>query len=250
MKALNNFSQIVYESPVDAIINQIRDLISTGQLKPGDRLPSERMLSEKLGVGRTHLRDALRKLEFYGILKTMPQNGTIVAGLGLPALQVLITDMLELQGNDFKSLVESRVILETNIAQLAASNRSDSDLKEIEFALDEHRKKIVAQEDAVEEDFLFHLKIADASKNSVLKSLMLIITPDIMHYFKKHDVCGDGRSDLAVEQHEQLFQHILNKDVEAAGKSLQHHLSEISEYVKTLKEGMILNPKGQLTKVN
>ena len=122
---LDNFSQIVVESPVDKIIRQIRDLITSGQLNPGDRLPSERKLCDRLGVGRTQLRDALRKLEFYGILKTHPQSGTIVAGMGIPALEGLITDMLGLQGNDFKSLVETRVILERNIAPISSrkSNR-------------------------------------------------------------------------------------------------------------------------------
>jgi len=76
MELLNNFSQIVIETPVDQIIRQIKELITSGQLNPGDRLPPERKLCEKLGVGRTHLRDALKKLEFYGILKTHPQSGT------------------------------------------------------------------------------------------------------------------------------------------------------------------------------
>ncbi|RME34565.1 MAG: FadR family transcriptional regulator, partial [Deltaproteobacteria bacterium] len=68
---LDNFREIEIESPVDKIIRQIRDLISGGHLKPGDRLPPERQLAEKLGVGRTHVREAIRKLEFYGILKTL-----------------------------------------------------------------------------------------------------------------------------------------------------------------------------------
>ncbi len=246
MQALNNFSQIVYDSPVDAIIKQIRDLITNGHLKPGDRLPSERKLCERLGVGRTHLRDALRKLEFYGILKTLPQNGTIVAGLGLPALQVLITDMLNLQGNDFKSLVETRVILESNIAQLAAKYRTDDDLREMQKAFNAHKQKIEREEDAVEEDFMFHLKIADASKNLVLKSLMLIITPEIMQYFKKHDVCGDGRSDLAVQQHQELMQHIIDKNPEKAGAALNDHLAAISKYVKTINGDMRLGNNGIL----
>jgi len=247
MKSLSSFSQIVYESPVDAIIRQIRDLISSGHLKPGDRLPSERQLSERLGVGRTQLRDAIRKLEFYGILKTMPQSGTVVAGLGLPALQGLITDMLNLQGNDFRSLVETRVILERNIFQLAAENRSDEDIVEIQKALNAHRAKIKSNKEAVDEDFLFHLKIADASKNSVLKSLMLIITPDIMQYFKKHDVCGDGRSDLAVQQHEELLQHIVDRNPNKAGETLERHLNEIKEYVQTIQDGLILNGNGTVT---
>lgn len=246
MEILNNFSQIEVETPVDKIIRQIRDLITSGQLKPGDRLPSERKLSERLGVGRTHLRDALRKLEFYGILKTHPQSGTVVAGMGLPALEGLITDMLRLQGRDFKSLVETRVILETNIAELAALNRTDQDIIEIENALNAHRIKIEQDKIAVEEDLLFHLKITEASKNSVLNSLMLIITPDIMQYFKKHNVCGEGRAELAVEQHEQLLQHIIDRNPEKAGNAIREHLKDISEYVKTIKNGLVLNGNGSL----
>ena len=101
MDLLKSFSQITVESPVDKIIRQIRDLIKSGHLKPGDRIPPQRQLCERLGVGRTQLRDALRKLEFYGILKTHPQSGTVVAGMGIPALEGLITDMLNLRGNDF-----------------------------------------------------------------------------------------------------------------------------------------------------
>ena len=246
MELLNNFSPIKVESPVDKIINQIRQLITSGQLKPGDRLPSERKLSERLGVGRTHLREALRKLEFYGILKTLPQSGTVVSGLGMPALEGLITEVLNIQGRDFRSFVETRVILETNIVKLAAENRTDQDIIEIEKALHTHRMKIDREEDAVEEDLLFHLKVTEASKNSVLTSLMLIITPDIMQYFKKHDVCEEGRAGLAVEQHEQLLQCIVDKNPEEAGETIKEHLRDISEYVKTIENGQTLNGNGIL----
>ncbi|MEQ8546486.1 MAG: FadR/GntR family transcriptional regulator [Cyclobacteriaceae bacterium] len=234
MELLSNFSQIEIESPADKIIGQIKELISSGQLNAGDRLPSERMLSDRLGVGRTHLREALRKLEFYGILKTHPQSGTVVAGMGLPALEGLITDMLSLHGNDFKSLVETRVILESNAAMLAAIHRTDEDLIELESALEAHKKKVRNDESSVEEDLLFHLKIAEASKNSVLKSLMLIITPDIMSYFKTHDVCGEGRSEIALKQHDMLLKYIREGKSEAAGTLLKEHLNDIVIYVNSL----------------
>ncbi|MFY0606532.1 MAG: FadR family transcriptional regulator [Cyclobacteriaceae bacterium] len=233
MELLNNFSQIEIESPSDKIIGQIKELISSGQLSSGDRLPSERMLSERLGVGRTHLREALRKLEFYGILKTHPQSGTVVAGMGLPALEGLIADMLSLHGNDFKSLVETRVILESNAAMLAAIHRTEEDLVELENALEAHKEKVRNNESSVEEDLLFHLKIAEASKNSVLKSLMLIITPDIMAYFKTHDVCGDGKSEVALQQHDMLLQHIREGNSQAAGELLKEHLNDIVSYVNS-----------------
>lgn len=233
MELIEGLAQIQTETPADKIIRQIREMISSGQLSAGDRLPSERSLCQRLDVSRTHLRAALRKLEFYGILKTYPQSGTVVAGMGLPALKGLMSDMLDLHQNDFKSLVETRVILESNAAMLAAMHRSDKDLVELESALGAHREKVRNRKSAVEEDLLFHLKIADASKNSVLKSLMLIITPDVMAYFKKYNVCGEGRAEIALKQHEVLLKHIRDGDAEAAGALVRVHLRHIVDYVNT-----------------
>ena len=186
---LKNFQEIKIETPVDKIIRQIRDLITTGQLNPGDKLPSERKLSERLGVGRTNVRDALRKLEFYGILKTLPQSGTIVAGIGITALEGLITDVLKIEDTDFASLVETRILLESEMAGLAAIRRTEDDIKNIQMAMYAYEKNVEKGIQSVEEDLMFHLKIAEASKNNVLKSMMLIITPDIINNFISLNIC-------------------------------------------------------------
>lgn len=241
VEILQNFSQIEIESPSDKIIKQIKNLISTGQLKAEDKLPPERILCERLGVGRSYLRDAIRKLEFYGILKTIPQSGTFVAGLGIPALEGLITDMLNLEDNDFKSLVETRVILETNIAMLAAQNRTPAELNEIERALAVHKEKVQEDKYAVEEDLLFHLKIAEAAKNSVLKSLLLIITPDILSYFKKYNVCGEGRAEASIAQHEMILEEIKNQNPEGAAAAVKKHLGEIVSYVNNPNAKLLIN---------
>ena len=243
MEILNNFKEIVVEKPVDKIIGQIKELISSGQLKAGDRLPSERMLSEKFGVGRTYVRDAIRKLEFYGILKTLPQSGTVVSGMGITALEGLITDVLKLEGNDFRSLIETRVILETHCAALAAQRRTEADIAALEKALLAHKQKIDNEDYAVEEDFIFHLKIAEASKNSVLKSLMLIIIPDILYYFKKHDVCGNGRSNTAVELHEQILAHIKAQNVAEVQAAMREHMADILEFSRSIDTEPVANSR-------
>lgn len=227
---LNNFSEIVIEKPGDKIIKQIKELISSGQLNPGDRLPSERMLSERFGVGRTYVRDAIRKLEFYGILKTLPQSGTVVAGLGITALEGLITDVLKLEGNDFHSLVETRVLLETSLARLAAERRSDDDIVSISKALEDYDKAVARGEAGVEEDLLFHLELAEASKNSVLKSLLLIVTPDILTYFKENDVCGGDRPKSALNEHHVILDHIINQDADKAAEAMKEHLNDILNF--------------------
>ncbi len=231
---LNNFEQIRIESPVDKVIHQIRGLIISKQLNSGDKLPPERKLAEKLGVGRNIVRDAIKKLEFYGILKTLPQSGTIVAGIGITALEGLISDVLKIENNDFASLVETRVLLETQAAKLAAQRRTEQDLLDIKKALDAYELKVKQGFSAVEEDLMFHLAIADISKNSVLKSLMLIITPDIIKSFIELEVCKDGRDSRAVEEHRIILKHIAAQEPEAAAKAMEEHLKEVLQYSQSL----------------
>jgi len=242
MEILNNFSEIVIEKPVDKIIKQIKELISSGQLKPGDKLPSERMLSEKFGIGRTHVRDAIRKLEFYGILKTLPQSGTVVAGFGITALEGLMTDVLELESNDFHSLVETRVLLEANAAYFAAQRRNNGDIVSIAKALSKYEETVNEGRDTVESDLLFHLKIAEASKNSVLKSLMLIVTPDILTYFKENNVCSGNRPVSALEEHYKILDFIEKKDADAAKEAMKKHLQDILNF--SINENKLINDNG------
>lgn len=234
LSMLNNLERITIKKPVDKIIAQLRSLILSGELKPGDRLPPERKLADHMGVGRLQVRDAIRKLEFYGIVKTLPQSGTIVAGLGITALEGLITDVLKIEQSDFKSLVETRVILEKQSAYFAAIRRTDEDIVEMTNALEAYQEKINSGMNAVEEDLLFHLKIAEASKNSVLKSLMLVITPDIVNSFISLEVCNDRNAMKPLDEHRQILQCIIQKDPDAASNAMEEHLKDVLEYSNEL----------------
>ena len=234
---LSNFQEIRIESPVDKIIRQIRELITSGQLNPGDKLPPERKLADKLGVSRSNVRDAIKKLEFYGILRTLPQSGTIVAGMGIAALEGLISDVLKIENSDFASLVETRVLLETETAKLAALRRTDQDIEDIRRTLEAYAHKVKLGEQAVEEDLMFHLKIAEASKNTVLKSLMLIITPDIINNFIKLDICKDERFHNALDEHDIILKHIIAQEPDAAAEAMKTHLKEVLNYSRSLKGG-------------
>ena len=178
------------------------------------------------------MRDAIRKLEFYGIVKTLPQSGTIVAGLGMTALEGLITDVLKIEETDFASLVETREILEINSAMLAAKHRTADDIILIKNALAAYEKKVNEGKIAVEEDLMFHLKIAEASKNNVLKSLMLIITPDILKSYIKLKVCTDNSILKTVREHHDIVQYIINRDAEGAQKAMKSHLRDVVEFSK------------------
>ena len=151
----------------NAITGKIRDLINNKNLEPGDKLPSERILCEKFEVSRSSVREAIQRLEFYGLLKSIPQSGTYIANIGVTAMNGMIDDILRLEEPDFKSLVETRILLELKTTSLAALRRTDADLVQIQEALKAHKEKVVNGKDAVQEDLLFHLAIAKAAKTAL-----------------------------------------------------------------------------------
>jgi len=212
------------------IIIGIRDLINYKNLEPGDKLPSERMLSEKFEVSRNNVREAIQKLEFYGLLKSRPQSGTFVANIGVTALNGMIEDILRLEEPDFKSLVETRILLELKTARLAALRRTDEDLVQIKEAMEAYKTKVLNGEDAVQEDLLFHLAIAKASGNSSMNRFMLIITPQIITNFEKYHVCDKGLAQEGIKEHQDVFDAILNQNPKLAKEKMKIHFKTLYQY--------------------
>ena len=223
------FKEIEVKRPPDIIITQIKKLISSGKLKPGVKLPSERILSERFGVSRGYVREAIKKLEFYGILKTLPQKGTIVASLGVKALEGLITNILNIEGTDFESLMEVRAILEIQSARLAAERATEDDLSGIVKTHNDFKNEIEAGRSGLEEDHLFHLKIAEASKNKVLGSLIGLITPDIIALSRKEIEVSVAREQVTLIEHEKIIEGIRLREPERAASTMKEHMAKARE---------------------
>ncbi len=232
MELLENFKAIEVETPVDKIVRQIRKLIISGYLQPGDKLPSERKLSEKLGVGRTYIRDAIKKLEFVGILTTLPQSGVVVNGVDIAAMEGLLSNVMKIEKPDFFSLVETRVMMEKFSVRQAALRRSEVDIAAIQDALDQYKARVKKDLPAENEDFMFHLRIAEASQNSVIKTMMLIILPDIMKIYIEQKVCDEGRKNKRIEEHESILKAIIDGDGDKAEEHMLEHLHDVIEYSK------------------
>lgn len=218
------------QSVQNAIIGKIRDLINYKNLEPGDKLPSERMLSEKFEVSRSNVRDAIQKLEFYGLLKSIPQSGTFVANIGVIAMNGMIEDILRLESPDFKSLVETRILLELKTVRLAALRRSKEDLQNIKEALDAYEEKVLSGKDAVQEDLLFHLAIAKACGNSTINTFMLSITPQIIMDFEKYHVCDKRMSMLGIQEHTEIYEAIKKQDPTLAKQKMKDHFNLLYQY--------------------
>jgi len=219
----------------NSIISKIRDLINYKNLEPGDKLPSERMLSDKFGVTRSNVRDAIQKLEFYGILKSIPQSGTFIANIGAVAINGMVDDILGLEEPDFKSLVETRILLELKTVRLASLRRSEEDVKNIKAALDAYESKVLSGKDAVQEDLLFHLSIAKASGNSTINTFMLTITPQIIIDFEKYHVCDKNQAVLGIKEHTEIYEAIKEQNPDLAKQKMKDHFSVLYQYCYNVK---------------
>lgn len=215
-------------SQVEEVLKYIKEQLYSGRLLPGERLPAERRLAEKLGVGRAHVRAAFQKLEFYGIVQTFPQSGTVVARETMQVLERMITDALQIQPYDFASLVYVRELLESEALRLCARNRTEEDLAAIEEALVACEDSANA-DDRVPKDFAYHQALARGAHNPVIVSLLLVITPDVLRYYQRYRVCSVPSEDVCFE-HRELLRFVREQDEEACVGMLHRHLRSLREF--------------------
>lgn len=231
-------TQIFNTKPKDQVIQYIRKALQNGDLQPNSKLPSERNLAERFEISRSAVREALKTLETYGIIKTLPQSGSVIIGLDISAIDGLLSDVLRLDAFDFASLVEMRVILEVNSAQFCAMRRTDEDLAEIRTALDNYNEAYLRNndEEISAADFAFHRTIVAASQNSVLRSMLMLITPDILHVYNSQRICNIDNKDSVIAEHELIYKYILEQDSQNAGRIMSDHLKGVLTYSSSLRE--------------
>ncbi len=217
-------------TPADAVISKIKGLINSGILKPGDKLPAERKMALDFGVGRTQIREALHKLEFYGIIKTLPQSGSVINGLDINTLDGLISDVLNLQDYDFFSLVETRFVLEVQAIRLCAERWNEQDLENLENAYNNYLLNYNSP-DRVSYDFAFHRAIAEACHNPVFKAMLMIIIPDIMIIYQRDRICAPNKS--IVDEHAEMLKAIKMRDGKLAAKIMKEHLQGVVDFAKS-----------------
>ena len=232
-ETLAGLKEVYVDRPADRVISKVKDLINSGVLKPGDRLPAERKLAFEFGFGRTQIREALNKLEFYGIIKTLPQSGSVINGLDINTLDGLISDVLNLQSYDFFSLVETRVVLEVNAIRLCAERRTEQDIQKLEKAF-ENYIQYYDTDDRVSHDFAFHRAIAEASHNPVFKAMLMIVIPDILTIYQRERICTPN---IAItDEHAQMLDAIKKGDGELAAKLMTEHLKGVFDFAKSKLE--------------
>ena len=214
----------------EQVAEQIRRLISSGALKPGDLLPPERELAAKLGVGRSSIRDAVRTLEVMGILEPRQGHGTVVRDLSADALVVPLSLVLTRKRELVTELLDVRRMIEPGLAARAAKNATAEEIAKMGEILERHEAKLRRGEQAIDEDSDFHYTMALASRNSVVLRVLDVLM-DLLRESRSRSLQVPGRPKRSFEGHRRILRAIQRHDARAAEAAVRQHLGEIEEVV-------------------
>lgn len=210
----------------------IRWLTQSGQLEVGDKLPSERELTDAFRVGRSAVREALKTLSLLGLVEIRPGSGTYLR----TRPSELSTNLLEIdtlagetQGpvdeNHGKAIIEARVEVEVLLAGLAAARHSETDMHEIRLALEDLSRAGAARDldGIVRADVAFHLAVAQAARSSVLAEFLGRVR-NVMLVWMRRAMELNRDYDDTVEAHRLVAEEIANSNVEGASQAMRDHM--------------------------
>ncbi len=214
----------------EQVAEQIQGLIARGVLKPGDRLPPERDLVSKFGVGRGSIRDAIRTLEVMGIVEPRQGHGTVVRELSADALVVPLASVLSQKRHLVAELLDVRRMIEPALAGRAAANATPEAVARLEDVLRRQQEKMRRGEPGIEEDSEFHYGIAVAAGNTVMLQVLDVLM-DLLRESRTRSLQVPGRLERSFAGHKRVLRAIKRRDSAAAEKAVRQHLSEIEEVV-------------------
>lgn len=222
----------------EEIVSQIKQLISSGELKPGDRIPSERELATMLGVSRPSVREAIMVLDAMGFLESRQGGGTFVKALTEGSITDPLAKLVEKKDPELlRSLVEVRMGLESWSAYLAAQRANQQDIAELKrlYSVMEQQAKRGGWDSEVDAEF--HYAITAAGHNSlqmhVLDSIHSIFNATIqvaLMEFYRHE----GHVEILLTQHREIMEAIADHDPERARQKMMAHLALVEEKMAQL----------------
>ncbi|WP_165916297.1 FadR/GntR family transcriptional regulator [Marinisporobacter balticus] len=206
----------------EKVANNIKKLIIDNELQPGDKLSNEIELSKILNVSRSTIRESVKILVSMNILEIRRGKGTFVCekpGIATDPLGVTFMNKKDL----LLYLFETRLIIEPEIAALAAKRAKEKNVEALEVAFMKMEKDILEGKDHTETDMDFHNIIAKSSQNPIIKRIVPIINDCIKEgYLETKDIPESGEK--VIYYHEKVLDAIKNKDEKAAKKYMKEHI--------------------------
>ncbi len=223
----------------DRAAEQLLDMVVSGGLSPGDRLPPERELVQRLGVSRTVVREALNLLEARGIVSIEHGRGAVMRGGSASAVRDALGFLLRVRRETLGELVEMRQVLEVEISGFAAKRADAEDVAAMRAQLDRMRALIDTPEGYVDADMGFHALLARAARNEVILTMLEPVV-DLLRASREVSASRPGSARRALREHKEILRHVEEGDADGARREMRVHLANTAEDIEAaLREGTL-----------
>lgn len=221
-------------------VNQIRAVIESGDLKPGDRLPTEQDLSQDLDVSRSSIREALRVLEAEGLIEVRRGAGAFVAPRTSwkDATRSTVAAWIGQRHESLQQLLEVREYIEGLTARLAAASAEPALIQTLEEIVEEQASCCPDGQDVdliAELDNRFHLAISSASGNDIADEIINHILPSFNESNKAMIFAGQ-RAESIVKEHRAIVEAIADQDGVEAERAMRSHIKQVQSVIHQLQE--------------
>lgn len=236
------FRPVKTKKVYEEIIGQIKKLIVDGKLQPGDKLLSERELSEKLNVSRASVREAFSALEMMGIIAIRPGEGSFVRQVSFEGMLEPLSFILQMEIDDIMHLLEVRKILEVETAALAALRASPADLEDIRRSLVSMMEELRKGEIGDTADASFHFSIAKAANNPILIRVMNTISDLMNSSFRASRqklFLIENMPAVLYNAHNEIYEAICDHNSNLARLRMREHLTMVEDAMRELRNGGI-----------
>jgi GntR family transcriptional repressor for pyruvate dehydrogenase complex len=218
----------------DSVIDEIKRMIQSGELKEGDKVPNQNVFAAQLGVSRTSLREALSTLTRIGVFEQRPGYGTVLRSR-IPALftEHLAPPLISDQEASIE-LIEARRFVETGTAELSVKNANPEQIHEMGLLIKEMTRSIKEGriDDYIEQDVAFHFLIAKASHNRFLVNLFVTIRGFMEQYMRESFHLLPYMVKRSLKFHQNIYQAIKDRNHSRAISQMEKHISDVQRAIQ------------------
>jgi DNA-binding FadR family transcriptional regulator len=219
--------QIVRRKLSDEVFDRLERMITSGELKPGDEMPSERVLMERFGVGRPAIREAMQSLAGMGLVNISHGERAKVLKLTAKSIfrQVDLTAkiMLSQSADSLENLKSARIFFERGMAREAAQRASEADIAELKRIIERQRESLGNAEDFISADMQFHTRIAQISGNPIFGAVSEAMLAWLREYHTEM-LIWTGKEKFTLVEHEEIVERLAAHDADGAESAVLKHL--------------------------
>lgn len=239
---MNSFTPVKTVKITELIVEQIKKAILEGTMKPGDKLPSERELSDKFEASRIAVREALISLESSGLVKIKPGSGAFVANITSKTMSESLYSILRMQNISIHEITEARLMIEPHLARLASERANKEDIVRLEQNVEEASALMRSSTIPTTRNIGFHGILAEMTRNAVIIHLMKTLLDVMDAMFSDVDVADNATKRMriskgSINQHKNIIKALKEGNHETVYQLMLGHIVEIQKGLeRTMKK--------------